>query len=125
MQSTIPAAGEAMPEKLILSPRLDKALSFVAVNKGKGGGYNYWANVSAGASYAKDCATGTALAEELMTFSAKFPNYGNASLLGSIMLAMEANGATKGHKIGFWNTINKFAMVGACLRYPALQEGAL
>ena len=115
MQNTIPAAGEAMPEKLVPSPRLDEALSFVTVNKGKGGGYNYWANVPAGESYTEDCATGCALAEELMAFSAKYPNYGNASLLGPIMLAMEANGATKGQKIAFWNTINKFAMVGACI----------
>lgn len=115
MPNTIPAAGEAMPETRIKSPKLHEALSFVALKTPQGGGYDYWANVPAGSSYTEDCAIGRERAEEFMAFSGKFPSYGNATLLGAIALAMEANGATHGHKIGFMNTINKYAMVGAYL----------
>ncbi len=107
------AAGEAMRENRITSPKLHEALSFVDLKTPKGGGYDYWANVPAGSSYTEDCAIGREKAEEFIAFSGKYPTYGNSTLLGAIALAMEANGATHGHKIGFMNTINKYAMVGA------------
>lgn len=115
MPNTIPAAGEAMPENRIYSPKLHEALSFVKFKKRKGAGYDYWTNVPVGSSYTEDCAIGRERAEEFMAFSGKYPSYGNSTLLGAIALAMEANGATRGHKIGFMNTINKYAMVGAYL----------
>ncbi|MBY2932712.1 hypothetical protein [Rhizobium leguminosarum] len=96
------------------APPLHRALSFVKKNM-EGGGYNHWAGVPATESYALDCGTGVALAEEFISFIGRYHTYGNGSLLGSIMIDMENNGATRGHKIGFMNTINKYAMAGGYL----------
>ena len=94
------------------------SISFIKLI-GKGRGYNYWADVSAGSGYGDDCATGERLAGEFIAFIAANPTNGNSSLLGSIMIDMSANGATKGHKIGFMNTINKYAMAGGYLAQMA------
>ncbi|OAV50944.1 hypothetical protein A6U98_07925 [Rhizobium sp. WYCCWR10014] len=80
-----------------------------------GGGYNYWANVPAASSYADDCEIGGRLAEEFLTFIGKYHNNGNGALLGPIVIDMDKNGASRGHKIGFMNTINKYAMGAAYL----------
>ncbi|RFB87222.1 hypothetical protein B5K08_22525 [Rhizobium leguminosarum bv. trifolii] len=96
---------------LIKSPPLHEGLSFIKKNTEKGGGYDYWANVPTGGSYGPDAEIGQRLAEEFIAFIGKHHNVGNATLLGSIMLAMETS-ATRGHKIGFMNTINKYAMAG-------------
>ncbi|MBY3344890.1 hypothetical protein [Rhizobium laguerreae] len=96
------------------APPLYRALSFVKKNI-EGGGYNHWAGVPATENYALDCRTGVALAEEFISFIGKYHTYGNGSLLGSIVIDMEKNGATRGHKIGFMNTINKYAMAGGYL----------
>jgi len=103
-------ANEASAEKRIESPRLD-TLSFIKRNF-VAGGYNYWADIAPGASYSEDYATGERLAKEFVDFIGEYHNVGNACLLGSITMDMEANGATRGHKIGFMNTINKYAMAG-------------
>lgn len=85
-------------------------LSFVSPRH-VGGGFDYW-SVPAGHSYSEDCETGERLAEEFIGFITKASDAGSATLLGSIMLAMEENHAPRGHKIGFMNTINRYAMVG-------------
>ncbi|MGO6896404.1 hypothetical protein ACCT15_25625 [Rhizobium ruizarguesonis] len=99
---------------MVTSPALHDGLSFISKNSGKGGGYDYWADVPTGGSYGPDTEIGQRLAEEFIAFIGKYHNVGNATLLGSIMLAMEAS-ATRGHKIGFMNTINKYAMAGGYL----------
>ncbi|MHC2359067.1 hypothetical protein [Rhizobium leguminosarum] len=105
------SAREDDASNLIKSPALHEGLSFIRKNLGKGGGYDYWADVPTGGSYGPDTEIGQRLAEEFIAFIGKYHNVGNATLLGSIMLAMEAS-ATRGHKIGFMNTINKYAMAG-------------
>ncbi|MBB3747415.1 hypothetical protein FHX10_006972 [Rhizobium sp. BK591] len=108
----VPASAQAdEASSLITSPALHEGLSFIRKNSGKGGGYDYWADVPTGGSYRPDTEIGQRLAEEFIAFIGKYHNVGNATLLGSIMLAMEAS-ATRGHKIGFMNTINKYAMAG-------------
>ncbi|MBB2678698.1 UNVERIFIED_ORG: hypothetical protein M2312_002201 [Rhizobium esperanzae] len=104
---------EADMVKRIPSPSLD-ALSFVE-RRPIGGGYNYWANVPAAASYTDECEIGGRLAEEFLGFIGKYHNNGNGALLGSIVVDMETNGASRGQKIGFMNTINKYAMGAAHL----------
>ena len=99
--------------KFVKSPSLG-ALSFVK-KIGKGKGYNYWTDVEATGSYSEDCKIGRASAEEFIAFIGKYHNDGNARILGSIVIDMEKNGATKGHKIGFLNTINEYAMIGGYL----------
>ncbi|MBY5338726.1 hypothetical protein HFN08_00055 [Rhizobium leguminosarum] len=99
----------------IVSPSLD-TLSFVE-RRAMGGGYNYWANVPPAASYTEECEIGHRLAEEFIKFIGAYHNYGNATLLGSIVIDMEKNGAARGNKIGFFNTINKYAMGGAYLKH--------
>ncbi|MBY3247438.1 hypothetical protein [Rhizobium laguerreae] len=108
------SAREDETSSLVKSPALHEGLSFIRKNSGKGGGYDYWADVPTGGSYGPDTEIGRHLAEEFIAFIGKYHNVGNATLLGSIMLAMEAS-ATRGHKIGFMNTINKYAMAGGYL----------
>lgn len=105
---------EIEASSLIKSPPLHESLSFIKKNTGKGGGYDYWANVPTVGSYSADTEMGRRLAEEFIAYIGKYHNVANATLLGSIMLAMEAS-ATRGHKIGFMNTINKYAMAGGYL----------
>ncbi|PWI54504.1 hypothetical protein B5K03_10055 [Rhizobium phaseoli] len=107
-------------ERTIASPPLD-TLSFVE-RRAMGGGYNYWANVPPASSYTEDCEIGQRLAEEFIQFIGAYHNYGNATLLGSIVADMEKNGAGRGHKIGFLNTINKYAMGGAYLKHATELE---
>lgn len=95
-------------------PAVD-TLSFVQRRKPRGSGYDYWANVPSRGSYGEDTTIGKDLAVEYLAFIGKYPTFGNGSLLGPIVLDMEENGATKGHKIGFLNTIGKYALVGAYL----------
>ncbi|MGO6875575.1 hypothetical protein ACCS85_27605 [Rhizobium ruizarguesonis] len=102
---------EAVEVRRIVSPPLD-TLSFIE-RRQSGGGYNYWANVPAASSYADECEIGGRLAEEFASFIGKYHNNGNGALLGSIVIDMEKNGAGRGHKIGFLNTINKYAMGAA------------
>ncbi|MGO7561801.1 hypothetical protein ACC754_20480 [Rhizobium johnstonii] len=108
------SAREDEASSLVTSPALHEGLSFIRKNSGKGGGYEYWADVPTGGSYGPDTEIGQRLAEEFIAFIGKYHNAGNATLLGSIMLAMEAS-ATRGHKIGFMNTINRYAMAGGYL----------
>lgn len=98
------------------------ALSFV--KKSRKGGYNYWADVPSAGKYTLDCAIGAKLAGEFLNFLGRFPTYGNGTLLGSIMLSMEENYATRGHKIGFMNRLNKAAMAAAAIAndFPELKE---
>ncbi|MBB4505990.1 hypothetical protein [Rhizobium leguminosarum] len=118
---------EAAPEEAeidavgrIASPPLD-TLSFIERRK-SGGGYNYWANVPAAGSYSEECETGGRLAEEFLTFIGKYHNNGNGALLGPIVIDMDKNGAGRGHKIGFLNTINKYAMGAAYFLHADAQE---
>ncbi|MGR9412218.1 hypothetical protein [Rhizobium leguminosarum] len=118
---------EAAPEEAatdavrrIVSPPLD-TLSFIE-RRQSGGGYNYWANVPAASSYADECEIGGRLAEEFASFIGKYHNNGNGALLGSIVIDMEKNGAGRGHKIGFLNTINKYAMGAAYFLHADAQE---
>lgn len=111
---------EAAPEEAktdavrrIVSPPLD-TLSFIE-RRQSGGGFNYWANVPAASSYADECEIGGRLAEEFLTFIGKYHNNGNGALLGPIVIDMDKNGAGRGHKIGFMNTISKHAMGAAYL----------
>ncbi|MBY3617527.1 hypothetical protein [Rhizobium bangladeshense] len=106
---------EVDAETTIASPPLD-TLSFIE-RRATGGGYNYWANVPPAASYTEECEVGQRLAEEFIQFIGAYHNYGNATLLGSIVIDMEKNGAGRGHKLGFLNTINKYAMGGAYLMH--------
>jgi len=106
--STVPAAAEGVPA--IKNPPLDR-LSFVS-RRHVGGGFDYWCGVPAGRDYSEDCETGERLAEEFIDFISKFHSEGSATLLGSIMLGMEESKAPRGQKIGFMNTINRYAMVG-------------
>lgn len=102
-----------------MSANLDQ-LSFVS-RRHAGGGFDYWSGVAAGQSYSDDCETGERLAEEFITFCGEHPAYGNTTLLGPIMLAMEENGATKGHKVGFINTVNQYAIIGGAFRSSILR----
>ncbi|MGO7634453.1 hypothetical protein [Rhizobium leguminosarum] len=104
----------------IASPPLD-TLSFIE-RRQSGGGFNYWANVPAASSYADECEIGGRLAEEFLTFIGKYHNNGNGALLGSIAIDMEKNSAGRGHKIGFLNTINKYAMGAAYFLHADAQE---
>ncbi|MBX4895410.1 MULTISPECIES: hypothetical protein [Rhizobium] len=107
-------------ERTIASPPLN-TLSFIE-KRAVGGGYNYWANVPPAASYTEECEIGQRLAEEFIQFIGAYHNYGNATLLGSIVVDMEKNGAGRGLKIGFLNTINKYAMGGAYLKHATELE---
>lgn len=111
--ATPPIAPASAELKHVKSPALD-VISFIK-KRGKGEGYDYWAGVAPGAKYSEDCEIGRLAAEEFIAFIGEHHNYGNASLLGSIVIDMEKNGATHGHKIGFLNTINKYAMAGGYL----------
>ncbi|QKK31868.1 hypothetical protein FE844_020785 [Rhizobium indicum] len=118
---------EAAPEEAesdgvgrIVSPPLD-TLSFIERCQ-SGGGYDYWANVPVGASYTEECEIGGRLAEEFVDFIGRYHNNGNGALLGSIVIDMEKNGASRGHKIGFLNTINKYAMGAAYLLHSNSDE---
>ncbi|MGO6982781.1 hypothetical protein [Rhizobium leguminosarum] len=118
---------EAAPEEAetdavgrIVSPPLD-TLSFIE-RRQSGGGYNYWANVPAASSYADECEIGGRLAEEFLTFIGKYHNNGNGALLGPIVIDMDKNGAGPGYKIGFMNTISKYAMGAAYLLHADGQE---
>lgn len=104
----------------IPSPPMD-TLSFVQRRTG-GGGYNYWANVPVASSYSDECEIGGRLAEEFVGFIGKYHNNGNGALLGSIVIDMEKNGASRGHKVGFMNTINKYAMGAAYLLHSDDQQ---
>ncbi|NEI66857.1 hypothetical protein [Rhizobium leguminosarum] len=115
-----PEGAEADVVGRIASPLLD-TLSFIERRK-SGGGYNYWANVPAASSYADECEIGGRLAEEFASFIGKYHNNGNGALLGSIVIDMEKNGAGRGHKIGFLNTINKYAMGAAYFLHADAQE---
>lgn len=115
-----PLAEDATPW-LLKSPPLHEALSFIKKNSGKGGGCDYWAEVPTTNSYGADAEIGQRLAEEFIAFIGKYPNVGNGTLLGSVMLAMEAS-ATRGHKIGFMNTVNKYAMAGGYLSQLPQEE---
>ncbi|MBY3301490.1 hypothetical protein HFO04_01530 [Rhizobium laguerreae] len=115
-----PEGAEADVIGRIASPPLD-TLSFIERRK-SGGGYNYWANVPAASSYADECEIGGRLAEEFASFIGKYHNNGNGALLGSIVIDMEKNGAGRGHKIGFLNTINKYAMGAAYFLHADAQE---
>ncbi|WET74122.1 hypothetical protein [Rhizobium croatiense] len=108
--------------RLIKSPPLHESLSFIGKKGRETGGYDYWANVPSSGSYSADADLGRRLAEEFIAFIGKYPNVGNGTLLGSIMLAMEAS-ATRGHKIGFMNTVNKYAMAGGYLSQLPREEG--
>ncbi|UIK18030.1 hypothetical protein [Rhizobium leguminosarum] len=115
-----PEGAEADAFRRIASPPLD-TLSFIERRK-SGGGYNYWANVPAAGSYSEECETGGRLAEEFLTFIGKYHNNGNGALLGPIVIDMDKNGAGRGHKIGFLNTINKYAMGAAYFLHADAQE---
>lgn len=91
--------------------RLD-ALSFVKRNPGRGRGYNYWADVPA-YDYVRDCEIGNALAEEFARFLAANRSAGTSSLLVEIVAAMEKNGASNGHRVGFFTVINRYAAAAA------------
>ncbi|MBY3243771.1 hypothetical protein HFO16_20695 [Rhizobium laguerreae] len=108
-----PEEAETDAVRRIVSPPLD-TLSFIERRK-SGGGYNYWANVPAASCYADECEIGGRLAEEFLTFIGKYHNNGNGALLGPIVIDMDKNGAGRGHKIGFMNTISKYAMGAAYL----------
>ncbi|NKK79747.1 hypothetical protein [Rhizobium leguminosarum] len=115
-----PEGAEADVVGRIASPPLD-TLSFIERRK-SGGGYNYWANVPPAGSYSEECEIGGRLAEEFASFIGKYHNNGNGALLGSIVIDMEKNGASRGHKIGFLNTINKYAMGAAYFLHADAQE---
>ncbi|MBB4255457.1 hypothetical protein [Rhizobium sp. BK008] len=115
-----PEDAEADVVGRIASPPLD-TLSFVERRQSEGG-YNYWANVPAASSYADECEIGGRLAEEFLTFIGKYHNNGNGALLGPIVIDMEKNGASRGHKISFLNTINKYAMGAAYLLHSNSDE---
>ena len=110
-------AGEV---RRIASPPLD-TLSFIE-RRQSGGGYDYWANVPAASSYTGECEIGGRLAEEFIDFIGRYHNNGNGALLGSIVIDMEKNGASRGHKIGFLNTINKYAMGAGYLLHSNSDE---
>lgn len=112
----VPAAAEGLPE--IQSPPLS-TLTFIEKRR-TGGGFNYWADVPAGKDYAEDGAIGRLLGEEFVRFMGKYPSLGNSTVLPSIVLDMQANGAPRGQIIGFMTEINKYAMAGAYLH--ALDE---
>ncbi|NNH67988.1 hypothetical protein [Rhizobium laguerreae] len=111
LDEAAPEEAETDAVRRIASPPLN-TLSFIERRK-SGGGYNYWANVPAAGSYSEECETGGRLAEEFLTFIGKYHNNGNGALLGPIVIDMDKNGAGRGHKIGFLNTINKYAMGAA------------
>ncbi|MBX5181684.1 hypothetical protein HJB88_03355 [Rhizobium sp. NZLR5] len=108
-----PEGAEADAVRRIVSPPLD-SLSFIE-RRQSGGGFNYWANVPVASSYADECEIGGRLAEEFLTFIGKYHNNGNGALLGPIVIDMDKNGAGPGYKIGFMNTISKYAMGAAYL----------
>lgn len=117
---SVPAAAEGVPA--IKNPPLDR-LSFVACRH-VGGGFDYWYGVPAGRDHSEDCETGERLAEEFIAFIAKFHSEGSATLLGSIMLSMEESEAPRGQKIGFMNTINRYAMIGGFAKENAQDRPA-
>ncbi|MBB2840180.1 UNVERIFIED_ORG: hypothetical protein GGE64_003947 [Rhizobium etli] len=106
---------------LIKSPPLHEGLSFIKKKREDRGGYDYWADVPRSGNYSTDADLGRRLAEEFIAFIGRHHNVGNASLLGSIMLDMEA-GATRGHKVGFMNTVNRYAMAGGYLSQLPQEE---
>ncbi|MDR9808225.1 hypothetical protein [Rhizobium hidalgonense] len=114
------APEEADAVRRIVSPPLD-TLSFIE-RRESGGGYNYWASVPAAGSYSEESEIGGRLAKEFLTFIGNYHNNGNGSLLGSIMIDMDQNGASRGLKIGFLNTINKYAMGAAYLLHAGSHE---
>lgn len=91
--------------------RLD-TLSFVKRNPGRGRGYNYWADVPL-LDYARDCDTGSSLAEEFTRYMAANRSEGVSSLLTEIVASMDRNGASKGHRVGFFQVINRYAAAAA------------
>ncbi|MGZ2458705.1 hypothetical protein [Rhizobium anhuiense] len=115
-----PEGAEADVVGRIASPLLD-TLSFIERRK-SGGGYNYWTNVPVASSYADECEIGGRLAEEFLTFIGKYHNNGNGALLGPIAIDMDKNGAGPGYKIGFMNTISKYAMGAAYLLHSNSDE---
>lgn len=115
-----PEVAEADVVGRIASPPLD-TLSFIE-RRQSGGGFNYWANVPAASCYADECEIGGRLAEEFLTFIGKYHNNGNGALLGAIVIDMDKNGAGHGHKIGFMNTIGKYAMGAAYLLHQDNSE---
>ncbi|CAK7258668.1 MULTISPECIES: hypothetical protein [unclassified Shinella] len=98
-------------------------LSFIKKRK-KGGGYDYWADIEGRGSYRDDADFGKKCGEEFITFLGKYPTLGNSTLLNMIVSDMVANHATKGHLVGFLNTVNKYTVVGSYLAAlePAVPE---
>ena len=123
------------PAVLLDAPRADH-LSFVVKNTPNkpGGGFNYW-NVQPSGNYGADCERGHELANEYLTFMARWPTVGNAALLpfivGSMMDAAIARGidTTKpwkrlgGVEGGFLRRINEYAMTTAVL-VKDIEKGA-
>lgn len=112
-----------MPDTVVNAAATPENLSFV-VRCHVGGGYDFWSGVPTGASYLEEVAIGSRLAEEFLDFIAAHPTDDNASLLGAIMLGMEEGGATRGHKIGFMNKVNRHAMIGAVALRKAPSDNA-
>jgi len=111
---------EADVIRRIISPPSD-ALSFVE-RRESGGGYNYWTNVPTADSYTEEYEIGELLAKEFINFIGQYPTNGNGALLGSIAIDMDKNGASRGHKISFMNTVSKYAMGAAYLLHTGGHE---
>jgi len=99
---------EADVVRRIVSPPSD-ALSFVERRESD------WTNVPTADSYTGECEIGELLAKEFIAFIGQYPTNGNGALLGSIAIDMEKNGASRGHKLSFMNTVSKYAMGAAYL----------
>ena len=99
---------------MIRSPHPAIDLSFMRTRtKNEGGGIAYW-NVDSTGRYDTDYSRGRELAEEYLRYVAKYPTYGNRTLLGCIVLDM-ANDTAKGLKLGFLATVNEHAIAASVL----------
>ena len=74
-----------------------------------------WSPVSPSGSYARDCHTGSLYAFEALDYLVNNPATDMGYLLSGIALAMIRNlvGEPSGIEVGFWGTIQKFAIAGA------------
>ena len=91
---------------MIKSPHPALDLSFMCLRKE--GGVVYW-NVETTGSYSADYERGALLGREFLDYIGEYPTAFNATLLGCIVLDMEAHPA-KGLKLGFMRSINDYAM---------------
>lgn len=95
-------------------------LSFMASKKPRGSGIDYWIVEGTG-GYGTDFAKGAELAEEYLSYLAKNPTNGNATLLGCIVNSMIARpevqekGRLTGIEIAFLDVVNRHALAAALI----------